>query len=86
MTDPTDISARREAWRYKGGDRPDSAVGLGPGQESVWDYPRPPAFYLPSEAAVSRYPASLPGAESIAGWVTDELVGPWKGEAGTGHW
>ncbi|WP_159309817.1 DUF427 domain-containing protein [Spiribacter roseus] len=183
MTDPTDISARREAWRYKGGDRPDFAVEPGPGQESVWDYPRPPAyepdprgvsvsldghpvarsdhairvketgsppaFYLPpeamesrwlrpssqrtfcewkgeaeyfdvvtptavAEAAVWRYPAPLPGAESIAGWyslypeqltcyvgdepvkaqsgryyggwVTDELVGPWKGEAGTGHW
>jgi hypothetical protein len=20
------------------------------------------------------------------GWVTREIVGPWKGESGTGHW
>ena len=33
---------RRAAWRYIGKERPPFAVGPGPGQESVWDYPRPP--------------------------------------------
>ncbi len=29
-------------WRYRGQERPPFAVAPGPGQESVWDYPRPP--------------------------------------------
>lgn len=29
-------------WRYHGQRRPPFAVEPGPGQESVWDYPRPP--------------------------------------------
>jgi uncharacterized protein (DUF427 family) len=29
-------------WHYKGQQRPDFAETPGPGQESVWDYPRPP--------------------------------------------
>jgi len=29
-------------WQYRGQKRPDFATVPGPGQESVWDYPRPP--------------------------------------------
>ncbi len=29
-------------WHYTGQQRPDFAIAPGPGQESVWDYPRPP--------------------------------------------
>ncbi|RZU98935.1 DUF427 domain-containing protein [Spiribacter vilamensis] len=183
MSNDRDNQRQRDAWRYRGGDRPPFAVTPGSGEESVWDYPRPPAykpdrrgvtvlvngqrmarsdhairametgsppaFYLPPEAvdvaflrpsshrtycewkgeaeyfdvvtdtdvieaAVWRYPRPLPGAEAIAGWyslypekltayvgdepvqaqsgryyggwVTSELVGPWKGDPGTGHW
>lgn len=169
-------------WRYRGHDRPPFAVPPGPGQESVWDYPRPPAvvddrrrvtvsagealladtraarrvletagpptFYLPAAdvdtdalaplaqtswcewkgeasyyalrdgdpalavAWVYRAPsdayASLAGCFGFypgrvachvdgervrpqpggfyGGWLTDEIVGPCKGEPGTGHW
>lgn len=161
--------------------RPDSAFEPGPGQESVWDYPRPPAirrdarrvevldgdeivarstasykvmetaspptFYIPaadvnfellvavndttycewkgtaSYWALARNPAEpvgwsyerprprfelikgylafYPGrlacrldGESVktqagrfyGGWITSEVVGPFKGEPGTGHW
>lgn len=31
-------------WKHTGGQRPDFAETPGPGQESVWDYPRPPAI------------------------------------------
>ena len=31
-------------WRFTGKDRPDFAESPGSGQESVWDYPRPPAL------------------------------------------
>ncbi len=32
----------RSGWKYTGKVRPDFADRPGPGQESVWDYPRPP--------------------------------------------
>ena len=31
-------------WQYTGKERPPHAEEPGPGQESVWDYPRPPAL------------------------------------------
>ena len=34
--------ARRGAWTNRGARRPDFAHPTGPGEESVWDYPRPP--------------------------------------------
>lgn len=169
-------------WRYTGQQRPDFAEIPGPGQESVWDYPRPPqlvpdsrrvevhhgevllaaserclrlcetasppTFYIPPadvawdawvampgqsfcewkgiarywglQAApelgaiawsypqpspaytalkdhLSVYPSRLtctvdgervrpqPGG-FYGGWVTDEIVGPFKGGPGTSHW
>lgn len=29
-------------WKFNGSKRPDFAITPGPGEESVWDYPRPP--------------------------------------------
>ena len=173
----------RSAWRYRGQERPPFAVVPQPGQESVWDYPRPPriesdgrelivrvgahqiarsrrsvrlletasppTFYVPSDdvrteflrmeggvshcewkgkahywsvivpgrrvnAAAWIYANPLPGYELIrgyvsfypslvecavdsipvvaqpgrfyGGWVTPELVGPFKGEPGSEDW
>ena len=169
-------------WEYRGQKRPPFAETPGPGQESVWDYPRPPklvpdgrlikvlhgdhilatsnsalriletasppSFYLPPqdvnwemlEPAPGRsrcewkgsanywylssnpalgvvgwsYPMPTPAFERIrgfisfypallacyvsnervlaqpgdfyGGWVTREIIGPFKGEPGTGHW
>ena len=36
------IEASRSHWRHRGQDRPDFAIPPRDGQESVWDYPRPP--------------------------------------------
>jgi uncharacterized protein (DUF427 family) len=180
---PAWLDAAREHWRWRGADRPPFAIAPGPGQESVWDYPRPPAlragerevsvrwdgieiartrrairlletahppsFYLPwadvdrrwfeaagggsvcewkgparywslvrDDARLERvawsYPEPFAGAEAIAahvafyahaldcrvdgdrvlaqpggfygGWITRELVGPFKGERGTEGW
>ncbi|NIR42743.1 MAG: DUF427 domain-containing protein [Gemmatimonadetes bacterium] len=180
---PPGIQRLREKWNYRGDRRPDFAEEPGPGQESVWDYPRPPrvepdarlvrvvcagtsiaetrntfrvletasppAFYLPpddvrmehlepadrsslcewkgrarywsvwvgdtevSEAAwgypepwagyeaiaghVSFYPGRVEcyvdgervkpqGGDFYGGWVTWEIIGPWKGEPGTQSW
>ena len=168
-------------WKYTGKQRPDFADVPGDGQESVWDYPRPPALvacpqrvdvkagatliasstsakrvletaspptiYIPPEdinfehlqrvggssfcewkgaadywalatdtatAVGWSYPLPSPAFADIGdwlcfyparvecylddervrpqeggfygGWVTDNIVGPWKGGPNTGHW
>ena len=40
---PSWVRAARDQWANTGSRRPSFAVEPGPGQESVWDYPRPPA-------------------------------------------
>lgn len=42
--DHNDIQAAQAAWRFRGQSRPAGAIEPGPGQESVWDYPRPPTI------------------------------------------
>lgn len=37
-----DLERARAQWRHRGTSRPPWAIEPGPGQESVWDYPRPP--------------------------------------------
>jgi uncharacterized protein (DUF427 family) len=185
MTGPVPDWARlaRSRWQYRGQERPPFAVVPGPGQESVWDYPRPPrlestdrevtivvgateiartrrsvrvletasppTFYLPPDdvrveflemaagasycewkgeahywsvtvpgsrvgSAAWAYADPLPGFESIrgyfafypsrvacavdgigviaqpgrfyGGWVTPDVVGPFKGEPGSEGW
>lgn len=177
---PEWLAAARAQWKNRGQSRPPFAVEPGPGQESVWDYPRPPAlvpdprtvevmgpagrvafalrtvrvletshpptFYLPPESIVAgalelvagsshcewkgraeylalagtheavgwRYPSPyedfMPYAGWVSfypgrvvctvdgervrpqaggfygGWITDDVVGPFKGEPGTGGW
>lgn len=38
------LDSARAAWRHRGQRRPAFALPPGPGQESVWDYPRPPVI------------------------------------------
>jgi uncharacterized protein (DUF427 family) len=177
------IQAARDQWRWRGNARPPFAATPGPGQTSVWDFPRPPClapdtreviirwgttevartnrairvletahppgFYIPWEdvqrsllrpapgasfcewkgpasywslveddrtlhAVAWSYPRPLAAAEPLAdcvafyphqldcrvggeivvpqpggfygGWITPELVGPFKGERGTSEW
>jgi uncharacterized protein (DUF427 family) len=181
--DNEDLKRARGAWRFRGQARPSAAVEPGPGQESVWDYPRPPVivddarlvqvrcegiliaetraarrvletaspptFYLPPDAvrfeylrtdanhtfcewkgqasyfsvcvggncvwnaawcypapyaafaAIRDYLAFYPGRVNCyvdgervraqrggfyGGWITDDIVGPFKGETGTSGW
>jgi uncharacterized protein (DUF427 family) len=49
-----DLERARAAWTYRGQRRPDFAEEPGRGQESVWDYPRPPAF-VPDSRTVEVY-------------------------------
>ena len=180
---PEWVKTARGQWAWRGQVRPPFAAVPGPGQESVWDYPRPPrlaldqrevvvrlgelevartrravrvletshppSYYLPWDDLAKHllepapgtsfcewkgpasywtlvdsdrrlagvawsYPQPLPGAEALAGcvafyagaldcrvddapvqpqpggfyggWITPELVGPFKGEPGSQHW
>jgi uncharacterized protein (DUF427 family) len=182
---PDWVAAARAQWAWRGQARPSFAAAPGPGQESVWDYPRPPilvpdrrevvvqwrdagvevartrralrlletshppCYYLPWDDVAKSllrsapggsfcewkgparywdlvhgdrrvpgvawsYPRPFPGAEVLAdrvafyagpldcrvdgaavraqpggfygGWITPELVGPFKGEPGSQGW
>lgn len=73
------------------------ALPIQPQKAVAWSYPNP---FPPFEALaqyLAFYPQHLecylndervtpqPGG-FYAGWITQELVGPFKGEPGTGHW
>ncbi len=63
----------------------------------AWDYPRPRARYERLKNCVSFYPGRVacfvdgervlpqPG-QFYGGWITSDVVGPFKGGPGTGHW
>lgn len=75
-----------------------TATEAGMETEAVgWSYPDPNADYADLRGCIAFYPGRVrctidgervrpqPG-HFYGGWVTDELVGPWKGEPGTGSW
>ena len=47
---PVWLQRARDGWHHRGEQRPSFAEEPGPGQESVWDYPRPPAAIADSRA------------------------------------
>jgi len=46
------LQAARDAWQWRGSNRPDFAELPGPGQVSVWDFPRPPRLVPDSREVV----------------------------------
>jgi uncharacterized protein (DUF427 family) len=59
------ILRHREQWRYRGADRPAFAQSPKAGEESVWDYPRPPRI-VPDTRLVQVYFGDRCIAESSA--------------------
>jgi uncharacterized protein (DUF427 family) len=55
MTDDDSLRAARAGWRWRGADRPPFAVRPGPGQVSVWDFPRPPRVEPEPREVVVRW-------------------------------
>lgn len=53
------ISRARAIWTHRGRHRPDFAVVPGEGEESVWDYPRPPGIASDSREVVVRADGDL---------------------------
>lgn len=63
------------AWRYLNPSEP---------YEVLKDYA---AFYCGRiPCFVDSHPVVPQAGSFYGGWVTEEIVGPWKGEPGTGHW
>ena len=62
-------------WEYTGKHRPPFAEEPGPGQESVWDYPRPPAL-LRSEQRVQVGDPAAPLADTSAALRLIETASP----------
>lgn len=52
---PTWLEAARAHWNWRGQTRPPFAVVPGPGQVSVWDFPRPPRLVNDSREVVIRW-------------------------------
>lgn len=73
------------------------ALADGPGEVIGWDYPEPFPEFDQLAGYLSFYPGRIrctvdgevvrpqPGG-FYGGWITDEIVGPVKGESGTGAW
>ncbi len=67
------------------------------GRPVAWDYPKPRARFLRIRDHLSFYPGRVdcfvdgqrvepqPGG-FYGGWITPEIVGPFKGDPGTGQW
>lgn len=81
-------------WQFNGQRRPDFALEPGP---IAWSYENPSERFAAIDAHVSFYPSRvecLVNGERVmaqpggfyGGWVTSRIVGPFKGEPGTGHW
>jgi uncharacterized protein (DUF427 family) len=54
---PAWLQAARSQWRWRGTERPPFAHNPGPGQESVWDFPRPPRLAPDPREVVVRWGA-----------------------------
>jgi uncharacterized protein (DUF427 family) len=102
---PDWIERARAGWQYRGAKRPPFAVAPKAGEESVWDYPRPPVVVRDTRHVVvqhngivvaetraawrlleTSHPPTwyLPRADVDATWVVDVGGGSfceWKGQA-----
>jgi uncharacterized protein (DUF427 family) len=58
-TIPTWAEAARASWTNRGQKRPAFAIAPGPGQESVWDYPRPPLIVSDPREVIVRWGGRL---------------------------
>ena len=73
--DPVEIERERRRWRALPRERPARIQRPGPGQESVWDYPRPPRV----ELIVPRLRVEFGGlvlAETVRAWRVIETSSP----------
>ena len=70
------VLAAREHWRYRGRERPPFAEPVGPGEESVWDFPRPPALEAVPEVLEVRCGATIVARSTAAMRVCETAGAP----------
>ena len=76
----------------------DIVVGEARASKAGWTYADPTAPFESLQGYLAFYPGRVDAAylddelvrpqpgEFYGGWITDDIVGPFKGEPGTGHW
>lgn len=76
----------------------DVRVGTRSAVRAAWSYPEPSAAFAPIRDHVAFYPAPMDGCfvdgeraraqpgGFYGGWITSELIGPFKGSPGTHGW
>lgn len=76
----------------------DIVVGHRRASKAAWTYADPTLEFQPLQDHIAFYPGRVDAAylddervrpqpgEFYGGWITDDIVGPFKGEPGTGHW
>ena len=76
----------------------DVTAGGRTARRAAWSYPQPRAAYAALRDTVAVYPAAMDectvDGEAVraqeggfyGGWITDDLVGPFKGAPGTSGW
>jgi uncharacterized protein (DUF427 family) len=98
-TDLLEPTSRRTFCEYKGGAAYADLVVEGVRvRDAAWHYPRPASGFAPIAGAYAFYAGRVDrclvdGEEVVAqpgdfygGWITSEVVGPFKGGAGTSGW
>lgn len=66
-------------------------------QMLAWSYPNPASAFMPLKNHFAFYPGRIhcfiddervkpQDGGFYGGWVSNEIIGPWKGREGTGHW
>ena len=65
----------RAQWRWRGKDRPPFADPTGPGQVSVWDFPRPPELVRDTREVIVRW-GDREVARSSSAWTVRETAHP----------
>lgn len=73
-------------------------VGTRTSQTAAWSYPDPTAEFVPIKDFVAFYPWATDGCfvdgervrpqpgRYYGGWITDNIIGPFKGEPGSEFW
>ena len=93
-------SRARSTWcEFKGAARYiDAVIGDRRYEAVAWTYPQPSAGYERLKDHLAFYPARIDAAwlddervhtqegEFYGGWITADLVGPYKGSPGTAYW
>ena len=69
------LAQARAQWRWRGLERPSFADPPGPGQVSVWDFPRPPELLREEREIVVRW-GGIEVARTRAAWAVRETAHP----------